>query len=172
MKLTAFAKFFITVVILGVIGYAVWHYKGADIRKWAGVEHGTAGGSAGKTAGGVTSDDFGALKNAPPDPERGKGAAGVSGSALSGTGKLGRPLVVAINTWAGHAPGVVAAGGMETTSSSRYKQRYGLDVKFVLLEDPAAKLAAFRKGDVDIMWNTVDNWAREASILAEQGQKA
>src|SRR5262249_23693801 len=38
--------------------------------------------------------------------------------------------------------------------------------------DPAAKLAAFRKGDVDLMWNTVDNWAREASILAEQGQKA
>ena len=45
-------------------------------------------------------------------------------------------------------------------------------MKFVLLEDPAAKLAAFRKGDVDIMWNTVDNWAREASILAEQNQKA
>ena len=33
--------------------------------------------------------------------------------ALSGTGKLGRPLVVAINTWAGHAPGVVAAGALE-----------------------------------------------------------
>ena len=28
MKLTPFAKFFITVVILGVIGYALWHYKG------------------------------------------------------------------------------------------------------------------------------------------------
>ena len=40
MKLTAFAKFFITVVILGVIGYAVWHYKGADIA--IGLrEHGT-----------------------------------------------------------------------------------------------------------------------------------
>src|SRR5204862_4033752 len=83
------------------------------------------------------------------------------------SGKLGRPLVVAINTWAGHAPGIVSAGGMETTSSSVYKRRYGIDVKFVLLEDPAAKLAAFRKGDVDVMWNTVDNWAREASMLAE-----
>src|SRR5918911_3725825 len=47
-----------------------------------------------------------------------------------------------------------------------------MDVKFVLIEDPAAKLAAFRKGDVDIMWNTVDNWAREASVLAENGQQA
>ena len=47
-----------------------------------------------------------------------------------------------------------------------------MDVKFVVIEDPAAKLAAFRKGDVDIMWDTVDNWAREASILAEQNQQA
>ena len=172
MKLTPFAKFFITVVILGVIGYALWHYKGSDIRKWAGADKGAAGTVAAKSASGVSSDDFNALKSAPPDPERGKGAAGVSGAALSGSGKLGRPLVVAINTWAGHAPGIVAAGGMETGAASRYKQTYGLDVKFVLLEDPAAKLAAFRKGDVDIMWNTVDNWAREASILAEQNQKA
>jgi NitT/TauT family transport system substrate-binding protein len=41
-----------------------------------------------------------------------------------------------------------------------------------LLEDPAAKLAAFRNGNIDIMWDTVDNWAREASILAEQHQSA
>ena len=38
-------------------------------------------------------------------------------------------------------------------------------MKFVLLEDPAAKLAAFSYGRVDIMWNTVDSWAREASSL-------
>ena len=61
---------------------------------------------------------------------------------------------------------------MEPNPGSSYKKKYGIDVKFVLLEDPAAKLAAFRSGQVDIMWNTVDNWAREASILAEQNQKA
>jgi len=47
-----------------------------------------------------------------------------------------------------------------------------LDVKFVLIEDPAAKLAALRSGDVDVMWDTVDNWAREASILKENNQVA
>src|SRR6187200_3226970 len=61
---------------------------------------------------------------------------------------------------------------MEPSGDSGYKRQYGLDVKFVLLEDPAAKLAAFRNGDVDIMWDTVDNWAREASILSEQNQTA
>ena len=46
----------------------------------------------------------------------------------------------------------------------------GLEVEHV--EDPAAKLAAFRNGDVDIMWDTVDNCAREASILHENNQQA
>jgi hypothetical protein len=35
MKLTPFAKLFLTAVILGVLGYAAWHYKGGELRKWA-----------------------------------------------------------------------------------------------------------------------------------------
>src|SRR3954452_4253487 len=168
MKLTPFAKLFITVVILGVVGYAFWHYKGHDVRQWAvGKTDGTAPADTS-----VSSSDFEALKNAPPDPKRGSGADGVTQAALAGNGKLGRPLVVAINTWAGHAPGIVLNGGLDASDQSGYQKKYGLAVKFVLIEDPAAKLAAFRKGDVDIMWNTVDNWAREASILAENNQKA
>ncbi len=168
MKLTPFAKLFITVVILVVVGYAFWHYKGHDVRQWA-VGKADTSASAGSA---VSASDFDSLRNAPPDPKRGSGAEGVTQAALAGAGKLGRPLVVAINTWAGHAPGIVFNGGLDSGGQSGYGKRYGLAVKFVLIEDPAAKLAAFRKGDVDIMWNTVDNWAREASILAEQNQKA
>ena len=167
MRLTPFAKFFITVVVLAVVGYAAWHYKGADIRKWA------TGNDKGQTTttSAVSNTDFDSLKNAPADPSRDAGVNGVSSVGVS-AGKLNRPLVVAINTWAGHSPGIVFNNGMEPSDASSYRRKYGLDVKFVLIEDPAAKLAAFRKGDVDIMWNTVDNWAREASILAENGQKA
>jgi outer membrane protein OmpA-like peptidoglycan-associated protein len=165
MKLTGVGKTFVTLVILGVLAFAVWHYKGSAIRDWAGADKATP-----KEA--ITKGDFESLKNAPPDPDRGKGSTGVAGAVLASSGKLTRTLVVGINTWAGHAPGIVFNGGMDPSAASNYKQRYGLDVKFVLLEDPAAKLAAFRNGDVDLMWNTVDNWAREASILAEQGQKA
>ena len=168
MKLTGFAKFFITVVILAVVGYAVYHYKGTDLRKWAvGDKGGTKPGSSQ-----VSSNDFDALKNAPADPSRDAGSSGVSPVSLGSSGKLTRPLVVAINTWAGHAPGVVYNNGLDPNDGSFYRKKYGMDVKFVLIEDPAAKLAAFRKGDVDIMWNTVDNWAREASILAENNQHA
>ncbi|TMA23715.1 MAG: transporter substrate-binding domain-containing protein, partial [Deltaproteobacteria bacterium] len=168
MKLTPFAKLFITVVILGVLGYAGWHYKGAQIRQWAGAENPAQQAQA----TGVGSSDFDPLKNAPPDPSRGTGSTGVADATLATGGKLGRTLVVGINTWAGHSPGIVFNNGMDPNAGSAYRQKYGLDVKFVLLEDPAAKLAAFRNGNVDIMWDTVDNWAREASILAEQGQKA
>ncbi len=165
MKLTGVGKGFVTLVILGVLGFAVWHYKGDAIRNWVGADR-TA------KAEPVTKGDFESLRNAPADPDRRTGGAGVAGAVLASSGKLTRPLVVAINTWAGHAPGIVFNGGMDPNPASNYRQRYGLDVKFVLLEDPAAKLAAFRKGDVDIMWDTVDNWAREASILAEQSLKA
>src|SRR5437870_5034212 len=167
MKLTPFAKFFVTVVILVVVGYAVYHYKGADVRKWATGDKG-AKASSDK----VSASDFDALKNAPPDPSRDAGNSGVSQVNLASGGKLNRALVVAINTWAGHAPGIVYNFGLDPNDNSYYKKKYGMDVKFVLIEDPAAKLAAFRKGDVDVMWNTVDNWAREASVLSENNQRA
>jgi NitT/TauT family transport system substrate-binding protein len=167
MKLTPVAKLFITVVVVAVLGYAFWHYRGADLRKWAVGEKPVA-----QTAEKPGVNDFDALKNAPPDPERGSGSAGVTATSLASGGKLSRTLVVGINTWAGHAPGVVFNGGMDPSAASNYRKKYGLDVKFVLLEDPGNKLAAFRKGDIDIMWNTVDNWAREASVLEENGAKA
>ena len=162
MRLTPLAKGFIAVVVLLVIGFATWHYKGEAIKNWAGGE---------KASGEDAKGDFDKLNNAPGDPARNVGSTGV-GSASVGTGRLSRPLVVGINTWAGHSPGIVFNNGMEPNAGSQYKSKYGMDVKFVLLEDPAAKLAAFRSGEVDIMWNTVDNWAREASVLAEQNQKA
>ena len=101
MKLTPFAKVFITLVILGVLGYAAWHYKGAAIRQWAGAEKPAA------TPEQVSSNDFDALKNAPADPGRDVGATGVSATSLASSGTLGRTLVVGINTWAGHSPGIV-----------------------------------------------------------------
>jgi NitT/TauT family transport system substrate-binding protein len=168
MKMTALGKAILVLIGLAIIYFGFRNFA-PDIKKWA------VGSKPEKTAAAgseVNPGDFGALKNAPPDPERGKGAEGVSGSGQIAGGKLSRPLVVAINTWAGHAPGIVYNGGLDPNPASLYKKNFGLNVKFVLLEDPAAKLAAFRNGDVDIMWNTVDNWAREASILAEQNQKA
>ena len=67
MKLTGFGKLFITVVVLGVLSYAAWHWKSADIKKWAGAEKPVPVADAKPGQG----SDFDGLRNAPPDPERG-----------------------------------------------------------------------------------------------------
>ena len=164
MRLTPFAKIFITAVILIVLGFVTWYWAGDSIKNWA------TGGKDNKQEE-VKKEDFNSLNEKINDPKYNDGSTGVTAQPI-GTGKLNRPLVVGINTWAGHAPGIVYNNGMEPNANSFYKKNFGLDVKFVLLEDPAAKLAAFRKGDIDIMWDTVDNWAREASLLGEQNQQA
>ena len=156
MRLTPLAKAFIAVVVVAVIGFATWHYKGTAIKEWAGGE---------KKTEEDNKADFDKLKDSPSDPGRNVGSTGVTSTSV-GTGRLSRPLVVGINTWAGHAPGIVFNNGMDPNAGSQYKTKHGMDVKFVLLEDPSAKFAAFRTGQIDIMWNTVDNWAREASMLA------
>lgn len=176
MKLTPFGKLFIALVALGVIGFVVYKKFGDELRTWAGAAPKTGTGQAGTGGTGtgttdVTKDDFNAVNAGLTDaPKTGMDVKG--GGALPDK-KLARVLKVGINTWAGHAPGIVANGGMKPGSpSSIYKKKYGLDVEFVLLEDPSAKLAAFIKGDIDIMWDTVDSYAREASELKEKGLKA
>ena len=171
MKLTPFAKVFITLIILAVVGY-ILYAKRDSVQEWANKKDGA--GKTEKTVKGTDSpnglgkDDFSAIGDA-----REAGRSGVSGinKAAVGAGKLGRKLVVGINTWAGHAPGIVSNNGLAGgDKTSVYMSKYGIDVEFKLLEDPQAKLAAFIKGDIDIMWDTVDSWAREASALAEQGK--
>lgn len=173
MKLTPFGKIFIVLVALGVIGFVAYRKYGDQLRSWSGATPTNgAGGDGKKPDDGVTRDDFNNINNGLKDAPR-EGNLPVNGGTTVGEAKLSRPLRVGINTWAGHAPGIVANGGMKPGSAaSLYKKKYGLDVEFVLLEDPSAKLAAFIKGDVDIMWDTVDSYAREASELKEKGLKA
>mgnify|MGYP000087131743 FL=1 len=154
MKLTPFAKVFITVILLAVVGY-VLYAKRETIGQWANQDKGTGGARTDKpadkdkaTAGGdtadkgISKDDFNGIGPSREAPRT--GVTGISKAAV-GAGKLGRKLVVGINTWAGHAPGIVANAGMTGgDKGSMYMSKYGLDVEFKLLEDPQAKLAAFK----------------------------
>ncbi len=173
MKLTPFGKLFIVLVALGVIGFVGFKKYGDRLKEWSGASTGTTPDGK-KPEGGddVTKIDFANINEGLRDAPR-EGGLNVAGGAATGTQGLNRALRVGINTWAGHAPGIVANGGLKPGSpSSLYKKKYGLDVEFVLLEDPSAKLAAFIKGDIDVMWDTVDSFAREASELKEKGLKA
>ena len=167
MKLTPFAKLFITVVILGRPRVRLLALQGRG-RPQVGRSATSRPRTPARPAS--ASNDFDALKNAPRRPRarhglrRASPAPALGGSAASSAGRSSSASTPGPATRRASC----STAAWTPTPASNYKKKYGLDVKFVLLEDPAAKLAAFRKGDIDIMWNTVDNWAREASILAEQ----
>jgi len=165
MRLTPFGKLLLALIILGALGYVVYRRYGTELKSWAAKGTGQVEE--------VSKDDFDRIGQLPDAPRDGNVQVAAEARPAVGAAKLGRPLKVAINTWAGHAPGIVANGGLEPgAAASLYKKKYGLDVQFTLIEDPTAKLNAFIKGDVDLMWDTVDSYAREASVLADQGKQA
>ncbi len=67
----------------------------------------------------------------------------------------GHPLRVAISQWPGHMPLVVAAGGLKTEPGSAAAAE-GLDLEIVFIEDAPAKNKALQDGDIDAVWETVD----------------
>ena len=171
MKLTPLAKGFIALIVVAAVAAIVYLQVFKKAKDWANQDSAAGSGSPSAAAAPVSKDDFTGLAAA-ADPDR-KTPIGAIAPATVGAGKLNRPLIVGINTWAGHAPGIVANGGFNANQAgSIYKEKYGIAVEFKVFEDPAAKLTAFASGQMDVMWDTVDSWAREASTLAEQNIKA
>lgn len=77
---------------------------------------------------------------------------------------LDRPLIVGVVSWPGYVGGIVANGGFKENPESIYTKKYGLPVRFVLIEDIDARGKAFAKGGsagVDVVWSTIDFWANE-----------
>lgn len=169
MRLTPLAKFFLFIVIAGAVGFVAWKRYGAQLRA---VEPAADGSTGSATAGSTpTEGDKGVFGKLSLPQDTGQDTSGVAAGASNGKGTLNRPLVVAINTWAGHAPGIVANGGLEQLTASIYAKK-GIKVSFKLIEDPSAKLTALIAGQVDVMWDTVDSWARESGVLQEKGISA
>src|SRR3989344_7430372 len=83
---------------------------------------------------------------------------------------LDRPLVVGLVSWPGYAGGITANLGFQENAEGIFYKKYGLPVKFVLIEDIDARGKAFAKGGpdgVDVVWSTVDFWANELPAYIE-----
>jgi outer membrane protein OmpA-like peptidoglycan-associated protein/ABC-type nitrate/sulfonate/bicarbonate transport system substrate-binding protein len=66
-----------------------------------------------------------------------------------------RPVRVALSQWPGHMALVVGAGGLKTSPGS-FAERAGLALEIVFIEDAASKNKALQTGDIDFVWQTVD----------------
>lgn len=82
---------------------------------------------------------------------------------------LNRPLRIAINTWGGYAPGLLANNGTKPSTDCLFFKQYGLKVEFIVIEDWDKKAAAFASGKVDLVGTTADAFANQFVNLQKSG---
>jgi outer membrane protein OmpA-like peptidoglycan-associated protein/ABC-type nitrate/sulfonate/bicarbonate transport system substrate-binding protein len=66
-----------------------------------------------------------------------------------------RPVRVGLSQWPGHMGFVLGAGGLRTQPGS-FAHKEGIDVEVVFIEDAPSKNKALQSGDVDFVWQTID----------------
>ncbi len=76
-------------------------------------------------------------------------------------------IKVGVVTWGGYAGGQYFNEGFKANTESRFYKDYGFKVDFKILDDFDASRAAWKKGDVDLLWATVDAFPTEATALAD-----
>jgi outer membrane protein OmpA-like peptidoglycan-associated protein len=135
VKLTLLSKCMLAVITAGSLAGAV-HTHGPRFAKNAAASERRA-------------------KTGTPEPStHGPAAtASVVASASPAMGK--RPTRVALSQWPGHMALLVGAGGLRTQPGSIAAEE-SLDVEIVFIEDAASKNRALQTGDVDFVWQTVD----------------
>lgn len=66
------------------------------------------------------------------------------------------PIKIGVVTWGGYAGGQYFNEGFKASAESRFKKEYDLDVEFVLNDDVDASLNAWKGGEIDLHWYTID----------------
>lgn len=66
------------------------------------------------------------------------------------------PIRVGVVTWGGYAGGQYFNNGFKANAESRFRKEYGIDVEFVLDDNPLNSLKAWKNGDIDVHWWTID----------------
>lgn len=103
------------------------------------------------------------------------GVLGGDAPASSGNEKpeTGKPLSgddvirIGVVTWGGYAGGQYFNEGFEASTKSRFYDDYGLKVEFVLNDDVDNSLNAWKNGDLDLHWYTIDAFPTIVSGLRD-----
>ena len=140
-RLTPFSKLVITLLIVAaVVLGGRWLLNNTDLGKGLKNQADNGGGST------TTQNDSGNSGG---------------GSAPSDAIKIG------VVTWGGYAGGQYFNEGFKANKNSRFYRDYGFQVDFKVLDDFVASRDAFKRGDVDLLWATIDAFPTEAGELAD-----
>ena len=74
---------------------------------------------------------------------------------------------VGVVTWGGYAGGQYFNEGFEASKASRFYKDYGFALEFKVLDDFVPSREAWKQGDVDLLWQTIDAFPTEAGALAQ-----
>lgn len=74
---------------------------------------------------------------------------------------------VGVVTWGGYAGGQYFNEGFKANTNSRFYKDYGFKVNFKVIDDFDASRDAFKNGDIDLMWATIDAFPTEVEGLAQ-----
>jgi NitT/TauT family transport system substrate-binding protein len=76
-------------------------------------------------------------------------------------------IKIGVVTWGGYAGGQYFNEGFKPNKNSRFFKDYGFTVEFKVLDDFNASRNAWKAGEVDLLWTTVDAFTTEVNGLQE-----
>lgn len=68
---------------------------------------------------------------------------------------------VGVVTWGGYAGGEYFNEGFKPSNESRFTKEYGINVEFVLNDDFNSSREAWKAGEIDVLWTTIDAFPTE-----------
>lgn len=74
---------------------------------------------------------------------------------------------VGVVTWGGYVGGQYFNEGFDANTTSRFYKEYGFLVNFEVIDDFNASRAAWKSGDIDLLWATTGSFSTEAPGLKE-----
>lgn len=74
---------------------------------------------------------------------------------------------IGVVTWGGYAGGQFFNNGFKPNNESRFLNEYGFNVNFEVLDDFDASRDAFKNGEVDLLWATIDAFPTEVKGLEQ-----
>ena len=145
-RLTAFSKFLITLLILGVLFFAGRYFlnnteTGQSLKK--------QGTEATSSSNGQTTTSSGTSSNSKGDSELSRDA-----------------VKVGVVTWGGYAGGEYFNEGFKANKESRFYKEYGFPVEFKILDDVPVSREAWENDEVNLLWCTIDALSTEIGGLA------
>lgn len=88
-------------------------------------------------------------------------------NATSGDYDRDELIRVGVVTWGGYAGGEYFNEGFKPSKESRYSKEYDINVEFVLNDDFNSSREAWKAGEIDVLWTTIDAFPTEVDGFRE-----